>query len=149
MLIVKLLSHSNKTFTLLAVFLLSGGYFSMACASNSEQDIFRYAGGSCKLGRANCFKADFDGNGVIDYVVPIGEGWIAVHMNVASEKATIHELDAGGVAEIYPARTKTGEHGEPALKNPAILVTWVGQNHVVFAWNNGGFKKIIFPAFAN
>ena len=98
-------------------------------------------------GEKHCLKSDFDGNGISDYVAPMGEGWIHVFMNYGAKTEKRIDIDAGGVSELYPPRSKTGEHGEPAVKNPSILVRWVGQNHVVFTWAGNEFKKLLYPAF--
>ncbi len=98
-------------------------------------------------GEKYCLKADFDGNGTQDYVAPIAEGWIKVFRNYGSKSEKTFDIDAGGVVELYEARDEAGEHGEPAVKNPSILVRWVGQDHVVFTWDKMGFKKIVFPGF--
>jgi len=104
-------------------------------------DFERFGGKEC------CLTSDFDGNGINDYVALIGEGWIHVFMNYGTNTEKRIDIDAGGVAELYPPREKMGAHGEPAVKNPSILVRWVGQSHVVFAWTGSEFKKLSYPAY--
>jgi len=97
-------------------------------------------------GEKYCLKSDFDGNGISDYVVTLGEGWIQVILNYGCKEERRFDIDAGGVAELYSARKVAGENGEPAVMHPSILVRWVGQSHVVFTWNGNEFSKIEFPA---
>ncbi len=110
-------------------------------------EIFEHDGIRCKISDTNCLKSDFDGNGISDYSAVKGEGWIYVFMNVGTDSEKVFEIDAGGVAELYAPREKVGERGEPIVKNPSIMVRWVGQNHVVFTWDGKGFKEILFPGF--
>ena len=98
-------------------------------------------------GEEYCLKSDFDGNGISDYVAPLGEGWITIFMNYGTDSAKTINIDAGGVAELYEPRNEVGEHGEPTVENPSILVRWVGQVHVVFTWDGKEFKKKSFPGF--
>jgi hypothetical protein len=102
-------------------------------------EIFEYEGISFKLLDSNCFKADFDGNGVNDYVAPMGEGWTYVFMNLGADSEKIFEIYGGGVAELYAPRKNVGERDEPIADNPSILIRWVGQNHIVFIWE--GIQK--------
>lgn len=98
-------------------------------------------------GARYCLKSDFDGNGISDYVAPLGEGWIHVFMNYGSKTEKRIDIDAGGAGELYAPRKKIGDHGEPCAKNPSIIVRWVGKNHVVFRWTGNEFEKMMFPAF--
>lgn len=98
-------------------------------------------------GEENCLKSDFDGNGVSDYVAPLGEGWIRVFMNYGAKSEKAIDIDAGGVAELYAPRSAVGRNGEPIVERPSILVRWVGQDHVVFTWDGAGFKRVTFPGF--
>ena len=98
-------------------------------------------------GKEHCLKSDFDGNGVSDYVAPMGEGWVHVFMNYGTKAEKVIDIDAGGVAELYMPRKEVGKHGEPIVKNPSILVRWVGRTHVVFTWSGSEFKKLSYPGF--
>lgn len=115
-------------------------------AQLADAEVLEHYGTRCEISNTNCLKADFDGNGIIDFSAPKGEGWIYVFMNLGAESEKIVEIDAGGVTELYAPR-KAGKRGEPGVNNPSILVRWVGQNHAVFTWDGKGFKKILYPGY--
>ncbi len=94
-----------------------------------------------------CIAADFDGNGFADFALPGSEGIVNVSMNNDGGFFRAERIDAGGVLELYSPRDSVGEHGEPVSKYHGLMVRWVGQNHAVFIWNNGGFNRILFPGY--
>ena len=121
-------------------------FLPLSASANPSKDVkpFDYAPYG---GEQYCLKSDFDGNGITDYVAPMGEGWIRVFMNYGTKAEKRIDIDGGGVAELYEPRKEVGEHGEPAVKNPSILVRWVGRSHVVFTWDGKEFKKLSYPGY--
>lgn len=139
---------SNKLYSVAIVLSLS--IPSIVYSSNAREVFEYHADGqkkSCVITKTNCIKADFDGNGLPDYSVPHGEGFILVIMNRGSTSEKTLEIDAGGVAEVYEARSSVGKHGEPVSMNQAILIKWVGKEHHVYKWNGDNFTKTSFPGF--
>ncbi len=118
----------------------------LLCASTGWLQAKELEQGGCLInyGGDGCLKADFDGNGVDDYVVPNGEGWIRVFLNHGKKTEQVIDIDAGGIAELYPPRSVVGPNGEPIVEHVSILVRWVGQEHVVYTWDGKGFKKVSF-----
>lgn len=94
----------------------------------------------------DCVVADFDGNGAMDYAIPLGEGEASVLLYDRRGLLKEVRLDAEGVLEPYAPRRTRGANGEPASENYSLLVRWVGQTHVVFVWNGSGFERRRFPA---
>lgn len=67
--------------------LMSWVAVSLICISSGRVEANDPKSFDCKLygGQENCLKADFDGNGVSDYVTPLGEGWIRIFMNYGAK----------------------------------------------------------------
>jgi hypothetical protein len=67
-------------------------------------------------------------------------------MYAAAAPSALHELDAGGLPQLYKPRGVEGPQGEPVAERHGIFVPNVGTNHAVFLWNGEAFVRMLYPA---
>jgi hypothetical protein len=93
-----------------------------------------------------CLSADFDGNGLIDYVL-LSNSWIDgtetsdVLVVLAQTDGLARTIHLRGVSlfsfELYPARKRAGHFGEPVTSTPGLVSWGEGGSTVIWLFSGG------------
>lgn len=91
-----------------------------------------------------CLAADFDDDGVGDYVLMGGEGFFAAVMYGPDGPYAVRAVEGLGMPELYAPRAEPGTRGEPVSAGYGILVRRGGDD-AYFVWNGEDFELTLLP----